>query len=70
MINQLLLLSSLTLAGRTPLHKVCPLCPHAHMEALFPMLATGWRGSVTCAIEVILCKSSGEFRPVSINLLS
>lgn len=71
-INQPLLPSSLTLAGRTlPLHGVCPLCaPPPPPEAVLPMVATGQRDSVTCAIEVILCKSTSEFRPVSINLLS
>ena len=68
--NQPLLPSSLTLASRTPLHGVRPLCPPPRMEVVFPMVATGQRGSVTCAVEVILCKSTSEFRPVSINLLS
>lgn len=63
-IHQPLLPSGLTLAGTTPLHGVCLLCPHTHM------VATRQSGSVTCAVGVILCKSTSEFRPVGINLLS
>lgn len=67
--QQALLPSSLTVAGRIPLHGVCTLCLPTHMEAVFPLAAPGQRGSVTCAVDVILCKSTSEFRPVSINLL-
>lgn len=62
---------SLTLAGRQDSSPwgLSPL-PHIHMGTVFPMVAAGQRGSSTCAIDVVLCKSTGEFRPVSINLLS
>lgn len=46
-----------------------PSAPHTQ-RSCFPMVAAGQRGSSTCAIGVVLCKSTGEFRPVSINLLS
>lgn len=67
--SQTLLPSNPPLAGRTPLHGVCPLCP-TWMGALLPMVATGQWGGITCALGVILCKSTSEFRPVSTNLLS
>lgn len=62
---------SLTLGGRQDSSPwdLSPL-PHIHMETVFPMVVAGQRGSSTCATDVILCKSTGEFRPVSINLLS
>jgi len=64
-ISRPLLPFCLMLAGRTPL-----LCPHTRLGAVFPVVAAGLRGCVTCAVGVILCKSTPEFRPVSINLLS